>query len=116
MERSIPTSRMRAMAVGSTFPEGREPALAIVQPPPARARAKPSAICDRQEFSTQTKRMLGMTGGYRRGEASGSEDPWLGGRSAMESGLGADKVEPASGIDPAETTPLTVRARARRKE
>ena len=42
--RSIPRSRMKAIARGLTWPDGREPALYVAIRPPPRARAKPSAI------------------------------------------------------------------------
>ena len=53
--RSIPRSFMKAAARGLTWPEGREPALWAMTRPGPNDRANPSAICDRQEFSTQTK-------------------------------------------------------------
>src|SRR5205085_11872128 len=56
----MPFSAMNCTARGWTSPAGREPALAATTRPPPSVRAKPSAICDRQEFSTQTKSRCGM--------------------------------------------------------
>jgi hypothetical protein len=50
---------MNWTARGLTCPEGRDPALWAETRPPPWARAKPSAIWERHEFSMQTKRSAG---------------------------------------------------------
>ena len=54
----MPISFITAMASGLTTPDGLEPAEKASTLSPPSVRAKPSAICERQEFSTQTNKIL----------------------------------------------------------
>ncbi len=55
------------MAMGCTFPDGRDPALATSTNPPAAALRKASAIWLRQEFPVQRMRIRGWFIGNPRG-------------------------------------------------
>src|SRR5512137_1315503 len=96
---------MNRIARGCTWPEGREPALWASTRPPPKARANPSAIWERHELWTHTKRREGLrsgTGALLSRPRAPARRGWSDGSCRQRH----TQLHKRNGLDPAEPFPV----------